>query len=375
LDPLTTRDTAVSGVCENPMMVSSLSSMGSMDSQSHSPTNPKSTKMEHLSLGSWRSFVFSSTDKLEFIQNYGAKFISEFNKEINRLLTFRMSRTVMLYSFVFVYSINVVRYLLVPLLWYSDETGVDDAFWNFYQSPQTLSLLLFYSVVSLFEFVTSFELSNRLKIQHFGFNAYIFFIVAVIMGLDALTFYKDLAYYHSMSLAYEIGRLVFLYPQFLLVVLVSNEIIVRLHRIMVKSSFDSRLSLITYEVVVTKEESMRNTTKFFQRIQHIHKLLEFRLLALLCFSVWGIANAAFFDDIADYAIYLFIMSLLVVSGISQPLYYQHVIQHIEKSNNVSFNFSVRILNLEINYLWIIIPVLATLVVSIRNLWGSRNCGN
>jgi hypothetical protein len=268
---------------QNPLILSSMSSMeGSVDSSSHSPTNAKSTKMEHLSMGSWRSFVFSSTDKMEFLQNYGAKFVSEFNNEINRLLTFRMSRSFMLYSFAFLFTINVLRFLLIPMLWYANDAGVDDAFWKSnFQGPESLSLLLFYTVVSLFEFVTSFELSNRLKIQHFGFNPYIFFVTAVIMGLNALILSKNFASYHAVGIAFYVGRLVFLFPQLLLVVLVSNEIIVRLHRIMIKSSFDSRLSLITYEVVVTKEEAMRNTTKFFQRVQHIHKLLEFRLLALL----------------------------------------------------------------------------------------------
>jgi hypothetical protein len=60
--------------------------------------------------------------------------------------------------------------------------------------------------------------------------------------------------------------------------------------------------------------------------------------------------------------------LLLLSSLAQPLYFDHVIRTIEEKNKVSFGFSIKALNIEINtYLVLVVPV-GRLVASLVKLF-------
>jgi hypothetical protein len=317
----------------------------------------------HFSLDSFR---FLSGD-FEFIQTYGSKIIETFNSRVNALLTVRFSRRTVSYAFWFLYCCNVFRYSVYPAVGLSIWPNKYDE--TYFMSQ--IGLSLFFTCFLLFEFLSTLKLNDMLKVSQYSLNFYILFVISVLCAIDCIIRFS--VRYDTFLLAYMIARAGLLFPIFFCLLSMSYEMSQALHSIMNDCCYDPRLNMDTYQMILTKEEAMENTMKFYESLSTLHSLLEFKLLANLLFSTWAIINSVYFSTPQNFLVSFCLVTVLLFSSMSQPFYLQRVIKRIERQNNISLNFSIEVLNIEASYLWVVLPLVTLVLAVVKDLMGMHYC--
>jgi hypothetical protein len=319
----------------------------------------------HFSLEGFR--VFSGD--FEFLQDYGCKVLESFNSKMNLLFTLKMSKKFISYSFYVLYFLNLCRYTLLLLVYLLIRPNRFD-FLEF-TGGREVSIEVFYTCFLLFEYRTTLHLNDKLQIFQYTVNIYIVFTVFVLCAVDAITtYYLPM---DTLNVIYSAGRTICLFPLFFIIVTLSSEMLDELQNIMSRCCHDPRLSLETYEMVVRKETALTNTSHFVALLPSLHDILEFKVLAAVVFVSWAVMNAVYFETYNHFLLYFFLVTILIASSISQPLYLQRVIRRIEQSNNLSLNFAIEILNIRVSYLWIVLPFLTATAAVVKNLYNIHHC--
>jgi hypothetical protein len=336
------------------------------DEEDGSRTRPRSLRSRtHFSLEGFRIF----SGDFEFLQDYGCKVLESFNSKMNLLLTLKLSKKFISYCFYLLYFLNLFRYtllLLICLVVWPNRSDVLE-----FQGGRKVSAELFYTCFLLFEYLTTLHLNDKLQISQYTVNIYILFTLSVLCAADAITtYYLPM---DTLNAIYSAGRTFLLFPLFFIVVTLSSEMLDEFKNIMSGCCHDPRLNLETYEMMVTKETALRKTSHFVSVLPSLHDLLELKVLATVVFVAWAVINAVYFEPSNHYLLYFFIVTILIASSISQPLYLQRIIKRIEKSNNLSLNFAIEILNIRVSYLWIILPCLTATAAVVKNLYNIHHC--
>jgi hypothetical protein len=314
-------------------------------------------------LGSFH-FIFGC---FELIQAFVEKIFESFSSTTNRLLTVRFSRRTVSYSFWLLYSCTIVRYAVYPAVYLSIWPSSYDAAYFI----SVVGLSLFTACFMLFEFLSTLKMNDMLQVTHYSLNFHILFVSCVLCAIDCIIRFS--VEYDTFLLVYTIARAGSLFPLFFILLTMSYETSQTLHTIMNDCCYDPRLSMETYQVIVSKEKAMICTMQFYEYLSKLHGLLEFKLLADLVFSTWAIVNSVYFSTPQNFLVNFCLETVLLFSSMSQPFYLQRVIKRIERKNNISLNFSIEVLNIEASYLWIILPLVTLVLAVVKDLMGLHYC--
>jgi hypothetical protein len=348
-------------------------SNGEVNAKQNEPTEDEGCRNRSRSQRSFTHFSFEGfrvfSGDFEFLQDYGGKVLESFNSKMNMIFTVKISQRSISYSFYLLYSLNLIRYTLFPIAYLLAWPNSSD-FLQFTEGRE-VSIELFYTSFLLFEYLTTMHLNAKLQICQYKLNIYILFIVSVLCGIDAITtYYLPM---DTLNLIYSIGRTILLFPLFFLVVTVSSEMLDEFKHIMLKCCHDTRLSLETYEIMVTKDIALANTAKFVALLPSLHDLLEVKVLATVLFVSWAVMNAVYFATYNHFFLYFLIVTMLIASSVSQPLYLQRIIKRIEKRNNLSLNFGIEVFNIRVSFVWVVLPFVTATAAVIKNLYNLHYC--
>jgi hypothetical protein len=334
--------------------------------------NPKRSRASTRSHRSFSNFSLDSfrvfSGDFEYLQDYGAKMIEVFNSKINSLFTVKTTQKTLSFAFWFLYSLLMVRFIVFPAIYLSKKREDQETFFT----PAIISKALFNIFFLLFEFVTTSKLNEIFQISSYTLNVYIFFTVCIVCAIDGVIRFHPVM--DTFFLVYYSLRTAILFPICFILFSMSFEMSEKLHTFMTDCCHDPRLSIQTYEIMVIKETAIINTRKFVVTLASAHAVVEFKLLADLFFSVWAIINAMYFSQSSSiFFATIALVTLLLLSSMSQPFYLQRVIKRIERKNGVSLNFAIKVLNIEASYLWIMLPILTAVVGIGKSFLGLHYC--
>jgi hypothetical protein len=328
-------------------------------------SNRSQRSFSHFSL---ESFRFFSSDFV-FLQSYGSKMIESFNSNVNALFSVKVSKRSITCSFWFLYSLTVMRYSVYPAVYLSTQPNSNDL--SDYLEAGNVSVSLFFTLFILFEYLTTLRLNGMLQITQYTLNIYALFVTGIFCAADAIIIFN--LHPNKFWLINDIGRISTLYPLCYILILLSCEMLQKLYSIMKNCCHDPRLSMTTYLMIMDKETAIKNTEVFYETLCTIHRILEFKLLAAIIFSTWAILNAVYFSSFGPAFVSFLLCTFLIFSSMSQPFYLQKVIKQIEKAIDVALLFSIEVLNIEVSYLWIVLPFLTTILALGKNLWNLHHC--
>jgi hypothetical protein len=240
----------------------------------------------------------NSHDTIDLISTGKApRGIYQLNSYLSKRVDVSVSALIVFRMFYLIYVLILVHFGIDFYLYYL--VGDGSYGWSYFRLSYGGMYLLFF----IFELETTKKLNERLKINEYQFNSYILLFCMFVFLLQGLRF---ATWPENILLIDYVGTFVLNPPEYFILFSMTYQMITVLKKISRKCSCDERINLKTYEQLNSRSDAMRNTTKFYTRLDTIHPILEFKLLVQIFVLVF-------------YSLNIFILGSKMVSVVHSSL--------------------------------------------------------